>query len=274
MPRTRYAQTESRIARWIREGRGTGSGKSYRPWLTVSDVPSRGRTHRVFWATTCREHHLLSDNEYYAFLAHCWEDPLDIREQYPIIDRRESMEIAARLKVRHPIDPKTKTVSVITTDQLVSYGTPSGTILHAKAIKEEKDLENPRTLAKLEIERTYWSRRNVRWSLMVSSDLKTRFTRNLAWIFNSGPSLIHDEICRITDRFLEPQLAATVQRDDDQAIRQACLELDASLNVKPGASMACLRRLLATKRVHVNLDVPRIQDLPCRSFSFMTARHV
>ena len=63
---------------------------------------------------------------------------MDIREQFPIIDRRESMEIAALLKVRHPVGPETKTVNVITTDQSVTYRTSSGPLLHAKAIRKKK----------------------------------------------------------------------------------------------------------------------------------------
>ena len=35
------------IARRLKEGRGQGSEKSYKPWLTVRDVPSRGLSVRI-----------------------------------------------------------------------------------------------------------------------------------------------------------------------------------------------------------------------------------
>lgn len=39
---------ELKIQKWIKEGRGQGFGNSYKPWLTIRDVSSEGRSHRVF----------------------------------------------------------------------------------------------------------------------------------------------------------------------------------------------------------------------------------
>ena len=36
-----------KIQKWIKEGRGQGFGNSYKPWLTIRDVSSEGRSHRV-----------------------------------------------------------------------------------------------------------------------------------------------------------------------------------------------------------------------------------
>ena len=33
---------DARSKKWIKEGRGSGTGKDYRPWLTVRDLPSAG----------------------------------------------------------------------------------------------------------------------------------------------------------------------------------------------------------------------------------------
>jgi hypothetical protein len=38
--------TEDKIARYVKEGRGSGEGNTYRPWLTIQDVPSMGRVTR------------------------------------------------------------------------------------------------------------------------------------------------------------------------------------------------------------------------------------
>jgi len=61
---------EKRVQKWIKEGRGSGNGKDYHPWLTVRDLSSRGRSHRVMGHLTQRTHHLFSDMELAAFL--CW----------------------------------------------------------------------------------------------------------------------------------------------------------------------------------------------------------
>ena len=38
---------EDKLNRWIKEGRGQGEGKDYKPWITVTDFPSQGRCARV-----------------------------------------------------------------------------------------------------------------------------------------------------------------------------------------------------------------------------------
>ena len=58
---------DNRAKKWIKEGRGKGSGKDYRPWLTVRDLPSQGRSHRVMGHLTQRTHHFLSDLELATF---------------------------------------------------------------------------------------------------------------------------------------------------------------------------------------------------------------
>jgi len=40
--------TEAKLKRFLAEGRGQGERENYRPWLTVMDIPSRGRASRVF----------------------------------------------------------------------------------------------------------------------------------------------------------------------------------------------------------------------------------
>ena len=121
MARNRYGMDEKKIARFIHEGRGRGEGRYYKPWLTVADVPSRGRSHRPYCPLTGREHQLLSDNEYFAFLKLWWNDAVvDIREQFPILDRRRTLEIAALAGIKHPVDPSSKALWVLTTDFLVT----------------------------------------------------------------------------------------------------------------------------------------------------------
>lgn len=63
MAKHRYELDEKKIARFKKEGRGTGRGKDYKPWLKIQDVSSLGRSTRVFCFKTGREHHCLSDLE-------------------------------------------------------------------------------------------------------------------------------------------------------------------------------------------------------------------
>lgn len=54
---------EAKIARLYKAGRGQGRGADYLPWLTIYDLASLGRSHRVFGLKTGRIHHFLSDGE-------------------------------------------------------------------------------------------------------------------------------------------------------------------------------------------------------------------
>ncbi|MDU7808318.1 MAG: heteromeric transposase endonuclease subunit TnsA, partial [Serratia marcescens] len=84
MAKSSLGFSEHQIARRIKDGRGQGLGKEYRPWLYVQDVPSDGRSHRVYSHKTGRIHHLLSDLELAAFLVFEWTPNItDIREQFP-----------------------------------------------------------------------------------------------------------------------------------------------------------------------------------------------
>jgi hypothetical protein len=53
----------SNIEKWIKEGRGTGIGADYQPWLKIQDVSSVGRSTRLKGIKTGRQHEFLSDLE-------------------------------------------------------------------------------------------------------------------------------------------------------------------------------------------------------------------
>ena len=85
MAKKRYGNSEAKNRRWIKDGRGSGGGSEYKPWLTVRDLPSVGRSHRVFGHKCQRTHHLLSDLELATFLLLEWSTKTtEIREQLPL----------------------------------------------------------------------------------------------------------------------------------------------------------------------------------------------
>ena len=93
---------DTRSERWIKEGHGTGTGKDYRPWLTVRNFPCAGRSLWVSGFQTGRTHHLLSGLEQAAFFLFS-RNPIvtDIREPYPLrLD--DTLEIATQAGIRHP----------------------------------------------------------------------------------------------------------------------------------------------------------------------------
>lgn len=272
MARKRYGLTETRIARYIKEGRGQGTGAKYKPWFNVGDVPSRGRVHRFFCPKVGREVHLLSDNEYCAFISLWWDDDVvDIREQFPLLDRKETLKIALSCGVPHPVDRKTGTIWVNTTD-LLATKLKSGEKEHvAYAIKEAAELDKKRTIEKLEIERVYWIRRNVTWSIWTNLQLKNTFTKNLSWILDPRNNQSNHGDERLIDKALLPEILHAASKNPQLKMRHVCLELDNRIGLRHGTTLGCLRRLLGNKCISVDLRHPFLEDLPAASYTLNKA---
>lgn len=46
MARSKREWTQAKYERYLKEGRGRGTGESYVPWIKTQDFPSQGRSHR------------------------------------------------------------------------------------------------------------------------------------------------------------------------------------------------------------------------------------
>ena len=93
-------------ARKLKEGRGTGTGADYKPWIQAREIGSVG-TESVFndWKHG-RPIQCLSQGEMKTYHALRWrDDVLDIREQFPL-DLKLTLAIAHRLGLPHPHDAK------------------------------------------------------------------------------------------------------------------------------------------------------------------------
>ena len=117
MSRNRRAWNQSIYNKYLREGRGQGIGTDYDSWIHVQDFPSLGMVSRVSGTTTGRIHHLMSNLELSVFYLLDWSDNvLDIREQYPLLDLAQAVEIAERANIKYPYDPESGFPYVLTSD--------------------------------------------------------------------------------------------------------------------------------------------------------------
>jgi len=159
---------QKKFWKYMRDGRGQGTGANYLPWITVQDFSSRGIVSRVKGIKTHRVHHFLSRNElYYFYLLEYSEKVIDIREQFPLLDIELAADIAYEAGIRYPSDNISGFPYVLTCDFMIT--TPSG--LKARTIKSVSDLSNNRVLEKLEIERRYWNKHNIDWRLVTENEI-------------------------------------------------------------------------------------------------------
>jgi hypothetical protein len=86
MAKPRPVIDQKAIDRMLKQGRGRGTHEKYKPWLTVRDVPSLGKSSRDKGWKTGRSHHFLSILELLYYLILEWSQMVtDIREQYPFL---------------------------------------------------------------------------------------------------------------------------------------------------------------------------------------------
>lgn len=255
MAKRRYGFDEEKLARFLKERRGQGSGRDYRPWLTIQDVSSLGRSSRIHSRKTGREHHLLSDIETDLFLLLDWSDLVtDIREQFPL-DRDETRAIAADMGVRHPADAQSRTDIVMTTDFVVSVRVGGMATLAARSVKPAGELDTTRTLEKQEIERRYWHSRGVDWGLVTELDLPAQRVKSLRWLYEmqslehmtvTSPDYWNDRC----SRFL-----ACLPQATGMSVKQFARLLENTQGFAIGEALTVIRHLGANKRIAIDLDV-------------------
>ena len=256
MAKRRYDFDEDKLARFLKEGRGQGMGSSYKPWLTIHDVPSQGRVARIPGVKTGRLHHLLSDHESAAFFLLDWSDNvLDIREQFPL-DREVTRRIAGEMGVRHPSDVRTKSDIVMTTDLVVDMRTAEGTKIVAFSVKPSADLDSVRTLEKLEIERRYWLTQGTEWAIVTERDMCKVRVDNIRWAreFHSMEGLVVPYADFWQDRC--SRFLGALDQWPNMTIKQFLEWLESSQGFGSGEAMTAIRHLIATKTLIIDMDRP------------------
>ncbi|WP_442808925.1 TnsA endonuclease N-terminal domain-containing protein [Trinickia soli] len=257
MAKRRYSIDEKKRNRYIKEGRGQGAGATYKPWLTVQDVPSDGRAHRPFGWTTKRVHHLLSDIEYRHFLLLDWADEVtDIREQFPL-DFERTLAIAEEAGIPHPSEPGTTEMQVMTTDFLCVLGSGLARRLVAWAIKPAEKLNDPRVVEKLEIERRYWEAQgDVEWYISTERQLDMDRVEALDWMHGCWDLTgVHEPRHGFLDD-AKFRFASAVKSNAYRSLplSTACTHLDAESNCMDGTHLMVARHLLARRVVTTSVQ--------------------
>ncbi|WP_082577179.1 MULTISPECIES: TnsA endonuclease N-terminal domain-containing protein [unclassified Massilia] len=264
MAKKQYTRNESDIQELLRKGRGKGIGENYVPYLYVRDVPSLGRSHRVYGKRSGRVHHLLSDIEYAHYLTFDMDDSvIDIREQFAL-NRDETMIIASRLGYRHPKDPKSNTYSVMTTDLVITYRNRASPTHKAFSIKPASQLQKTRVGEKLEIEEAYWTEKNISFKVLTEHDIPVHLKRSLQWLRQ-----YHD-----ISKFIEPYpghfdalakhilICVATSHAFDITLCEICTLLDKHLTYEPGSHLMIARHMLSTRMLLTNLNREQIWNTP------------
>jgi hypothetical protein len=212
-------------------------------------------------------HHLLSDGEWKCFLRF-EADPFtrDIREQLPM-SRRETMQIAHALGIRHPTTLD-GTPYVMTTDFIITKEVHGARIIEPHSFKYSTDKLTRRQEHLLKIAEVYYERRGLRLrhtdesffcDALIHTYDSVRSLHSLAGLDVTGavePATLAEELYRGLRRRLSATLGAF------------SLEIDAKCGAPLGAAWAIARHLIARRLITTDLFNP--VPLECRPLHAFT----
>jgi hypothetical protein len=260
MAKSRPVIDRNTIGRFLKEGRGQGTLQDYKPWLTVRDVPSLGKSTRDKGWKTGRTHHFLSILELLYYLILEWSLMVtDIREQYPLLPIEDTLAIADSFGIKHPTHPKTREPIVLTTDFYISLRNESGNFEQARTIKYAKDLSNRRTLEKLEIERRYWETRRIDWGIVTEHEIPTELANNIDFLHDAWhlPKYMPEKNISPIAEFLTHLVL-----EQHQPLNELTSLCDIQLGLKGGTSLKVVYYLLATRQWRIDMNIPIDPDQP------------
>lgn len=252
MPKTQTKWSEKTYLKRLREGRGRGELESYKPLVTVQEIPSKGISAMILGEKTHRLHHFFSRNEIaFFYLLEANEDVLDIREQYPLLDVLDTVRISEKAGINHPRDLKSRYPYVFTSDFFIV--TRSG--IKVRSIKTREDLLNRRTLEKQEIERQYWLEYGYEWKIVTDKMIDLRKAENLAWLRTRVQCLqemipdrdiLMEAVCCFAECFRESAYPIIVLAGDVEEI----------FGFEPGAGLCIFAKAVRDRLIEIDLCRP------------------
>ena len=169
-PMSMYHVTEQRK---IKEGRGTGTGANYKPWIYVRELKSNGTSSEPIDWTNGRTCQLLSQGEKYLWYYLRWNDSVkNIYEQYPMnLDATNSIALNSGIK------PMFNGRRHMTSDFYVEYQDGHFEVFSIK--DSRRVLEDERTVELQFVEMQYWEQLGIPWHLTYKEDFNQIYVQNI-----------------------------------------------------------------------------------------------
>lgn len=247
----------SSIEKKLKEGLGQGTGIDYKPWITIQDVPSLGRSTRLKGIKIPRQHEFLSDLERnYFYLLEYSNSVIDIREQFPLFPVEETIVIADELGIKYPINPKTGEPAEMTTDFLVTINN-NGQYQHlARTLKYKDDLMDERVLEKFEIERIYWERNEVDWGIVTELEIPKTMAHNIAFVreyFDIFNIEGFDECTQVDIEDMSIYFLRCLL-DQQKSVKQIAKDLERDFCLLKGCGLSLFKHLVISKVIKMDMN--------------------
>lgn len=261
--------TPARVVEWIAEGRGTGVGDAYLPWIQITKSNTSSRSNQSVARLTglARPCHFLSRGERHLSQVLLWLGVEDVREQFPLWgwDHPHPMEEVAPDGAWDPMPgmeeiakeagidvfryPGTKIPAVLTTDLLVTLPTRDGTKrlagISCKPESEYTKETGEHVRERLELDRRYMACAKLPHLLAHPEQLPRDFIRQLDWLAPLVPfsAIRQFASCASYQKFAERLSSTAFDRPLGIAAVEASHGLEWSVEFAQGAARFALWRL-------------------------------
>lgn len=258
--------TELVYERWTKEGRGTGEGAAYKPWLQPGDVPTNvGNMVRFVCAKSGRSGVSFSMGEDDARLYYETKAVVKaIYEQFPL-DRERTRRIARQMGVAHPADPHTKVDTVMTTDLVIHGVSADGArLVLPRSFKPESRLHVYNNAEHAEIERRYWAEEGEVWKFLTDSQACTpAVLRENLYLLKPFRFELEDQPWEGYWPWLLENVATQTRKHGGSASFDAwCGELDHKLGIREQHSRYALCYLVHRQQIRFDLASAPLQQFP------------
>lgn len=195
----------------IREGRGTGTGASYLPWIKIRELNSIGTATSFPDWKHGRMVELLSQAELWWYVKLRWQDDVtDIREQFPL-----ELGLTNSIARNNGIRPAQNGLKRMTSDLLVSMVDGSEIALSVKSDRRTLK-DNRRTMELQYVEYQYWESKGVTWRILFKEDLNPVEIRNILDVVTCHDiTRVHDDFSFIRHLISHKQITVDMESPID-----------------------------------------------------------
>jgi len=200
----------------------------------------------------------------YFYISEFYDCVVDIREQFPLLPKSETIVIANELGIKHPTNPKTNEPVVMTTDFLLTIEKDNRFIDVARTIKMKDELLKERVIEKFEIERVYWERRGIEWGIVTEEEIPKAIARNISYIHNYYDLTQFDAFRNMNDSQIEDFAIAFLQRiiQGDYSVRETAFLFDKDMHLPLGSGLTLFYHLIVRKILIIDIIEPINIDEP------------
>jgi len=245
--------TIEKYNRFIKEGRGKGEGSEYKAWLTIQDMPSRGRVTRIYEAG--RIYQFFTDNELRYFYSLIWEDSvIDVREHYPLLDLNMVLNLDEEsLYMKYKNDGENAPYILTTTFLITVKNTDGSVTYYARSVKSSLELDKKNIIDRYEILRRYWEAKKIDWGIVTQKDISVARAKNISWVLPSL-EINNEDTFKENERDYICDLLIQRLNKSSNVIRTVTTDFDVDMNFDSGTGLLFFKYLIATKQVLIDMD--------------------